>query len=89
MMYSNDPTKSRTQRQLVLPEVVHNPNGAPVRRGLLRRLRDDRIRLGARRGHRSGAAAVYLHRRRAHRAACCTARRRPICATPAGRYRRR
>ena len=34
MMYSNDPTKSRTQRQLVLPEVVHNPNGAPVRRGL-------------------------------------------------------
>ena len=34
MMYSNDPTKSRTQRQLVLPEVVHNPDGAPVRRGL-------------------------------------------------------
>ena len=34
MMVSNDPTKSRTQRQLVLPEVVHNPNGAPVRRGL-------------------------------------------------------
>ena len=32
MMYSNDPTKSRTQRQLVLPEVVHNPNRAPVPR---------------------------------------------------------
>ena len=34
MMYSNDPTKSRTQRQLALPERVHNPDGAPVRRGL-------------------------------------------------------
>ena len=34
MMYSNDPTKSRTQRQLVLPERVHNPDGAPVRRAL-------------------------------------------------------
>ena len=33
-MYSEDPTKTRTVRELVLPEVVHDAEGAPVRRGL-------------------------------------------------------
>ena len=34
MMYSNDPSASRTLRALALPAVVHRPGGAPVRRGL-------------------------------------------------------
>lgn len=33
-MYSEDPTKTRSVRELVLPDVVHDAEGAPVRRGL-------------------------------------------------------
>ena len=33
-MYSEDPGQTRTLRALALPDVVHDPTGAPVRRGL-------------------------------------------------------